>query len=406
MRVAFVVQRYGLEVNGGAELYCRKIAERLSRRFSVEVLTTCAIDYQTWKNEYKPGIHTVNGITVRRFPVDGPRRKMRFGLLSRVVFGGRHPERLEVSWMKAQGPYSSALFEFIDKEKGGYDCFVFITYLYCTTFFGLPLVREKAVLVPTAEDAPPLRLGIFKRLFNSPSAIVYCAPEEKALVNRLFGNEGLPSDIIGTGIDMPVESDGERFRAKFAVADKFIVYVGRITPDKACGEMFAFFSRYKEERPGGLKLVLIGRAFMDVPAHPDIIQAGFVSEEDKFDALCASSMLLMPSRFESLSIVLIEAWFSGRPVIVNAGCDVTRGQVERSGGGLAYDGYEAFRDAIDRLLGDERERGRLAESGRAFAEATYGWESVEGRYAALIESVCMAQGAGMRRTGLKTIPHG
>lgn len=72
LRVALVVQRYGLEVNGGAELLCRMIAERLASRHSVEVLTTCAVDYVTWKNEYAPGLAEVNGIPVRRFRVDRP----------------------------------------------------------------------------------------------------------------------------------------------------------------------------------------------------------------------------------------------------------------------------------------------------------------------------------------------
>ena len=60
-------QRYGLEVNGGSELYSRQIAERLKAKYEVEVLTSCAVEYVKWQNYYKEGVEDINGVTVRRF---------------------------------------------------------------------------------------------------------------------------------------------------------------------------------------------------------------------------------------------------------------------------------------------------------------------------------------------------
>ena len=55
MKLAVVVQRYGLDINGGAELHARYVAEQLARHAEVEVLTTCARDYVTWRNELPAG---------------------------------------------------------------------------------------------------------------------------------------------------------------------------------------------------------------------------------------------------------------------------------------------------------------------------------------------------------------
>ena len=68
-RIAFVNQRYGLEVNGGSEYYTRLMAERLAKYYEVDVLTTKAVDYTTWKDWYVRDVETINGVTVRRFSV-------------------------------------------------------------------------------------------------------------------------------------------------------------------------------------------------------------------------------------------------------------------------------------------------------------------------------------------------
>lgn len=383
MRVAFVVQRYGLDVNGGAELFCRSIAEHMSKYWDVEVITTCAVDYTSWKNEYSPGTDIVNGIKVRRFPVDRPRALWKSRFLSLMP----NAKRLWPEWMKAQGPYSTGLLDFLEKEKDNYDRFIFVTYLYCTTYFGLRKVREKAVLIPHAEDAPVLGYPIFKDIFSMPKAIIYNTPEEKRLVNRLHKNGHIQSDVIGVGVDLPRSIDADGARRKFNLSGDFVLYIGRITPDKGCHRMFGYFMRYKKRRPGPLKLVLIGKAFMDVPSHPDIVSLGFLSEQDKFNTLSASRMLIMPSPYESLSIVLLEAWLAKIPVLVNGDCEVMRGQCERSGGGLAYGDYNEFAQNVDYLLINGDVRDVMGRSGREYVASNYGWDIIEKKYLNLFEKI-------------------
>jgi glycosyltransferase involved in cell wall biosynthesis len=386
MKLAFVVQRYGLEVNGGAEFLCRQIAEHLSKYFSIEIITTCAIDYVTWKNEYSVGSSPLNNVTVHRFPVDYPRDNRKFNQFSESLFHQPHTIDDEIRWMRLQGPYSTKLLEFIENNANNYDYFIFFTYLYCTTFFGLPLVKDKALLVPTAHDEPPIYLSIFESFFSLPKALIFSTDEERNFVNLKFRTESIPHDIIGTGIDVPDTIDPAAFERQYGLKN-FIVYVGRIDESKGCKELFDYFIRYKIENPISLKLVLLGKAVMEVPIHPDIFPLGFVSEQDKFNCIMASELLVMPSRFESLSIVLFETWNCNRPVLVNGNCEVLKGQCIRSNGGLWYSNYEEFKECLEILLKNQNVRKNLGENGKRFVNDNYRWEIVEEKYLRFINQL-------------------
>lgn len=379
MRLCFVVQRYGLEVNGGAEALCREVAEHLVKHAEIDVVTTCAIDYVTWKNEYTPGVETLYGVTIRRFPVDYERNTVNFNRQSEVVFCHPRSYEDEITWMKLQGPYSTPLLEFLSENRENYDVFIFFTYLYCTTFFGLPLVADRAMLVPTAHDEPPIYLSIFESLFRLPQAFLYNTEEERRFVNSKFQVRNIPSDIVGVGIDVPKNVDSFAFKQKYGV-NKFIVYVGRIDESKGCKELFDYFIRYKNETCSPIKLVLMGKSVMEIPDHPDIIPLGFLPEQEKFNGIMASELLVMPSRFESLSMVLLEAWCCNRPVLVNGGCEVLKGQCCRSNAGLWYEDYDEFKECLDLLLENNGLRGAMGESGKRFVEGNYNWVIIEEKY--------------------------
>jgi glycosyltransferase involved in cell wall biosynthesis len=386
MKLAFIIQRYGLEVNGGAEFLCRQIAEHLSKYFTVEIITTCAIDYVTWKNEYAEVSSSLNNVIIHRFPVDYPRDNQKFNRFSERIFYQPHSIDDEIQWMKLQGPYSTKLLKFIENNAKKYDFFIFFTYLYCTTFFGLPLVKDKALLVPTAHDEPPIYLYIFKSLFSLPQAIIFSTDEEKKFVNFNFKTDNIPQDIIGTGIDVPDTVDPTAFERKYGLKN-FIVYVGRIDESKGCKELFDYFIRYKIENPISLKLVLLGKAVMEVPNHPDIFSFGFVSEQDKYNCIKASELLVMPSRFESLSIVLFESWHCNRPVLVNGNCDVLKGQCIRSNGGLWYTNYDEFKDCLGLLLNNKQMSQKLGLNGKKYVNDNYSWNMIEEKYLNLIKAI-------------------
>jgi glycosyltransferase involved in cell wall biosynthesis len=385
-KVAFVVQRYGLEVNGGAEFHCRLVAEHLSKYFDVEVLTTCAVNYGTWKNEYLEGTETLNGVLVRRFPVDYERDLLKFNKFSQKIFGSVHTYKDEIEWMKLQGPYSSKLLSYLKNNKDNYTCFIFFTYLYCTTFFGLPLVKEKALLVPTAHDEPPIHLSIFNSLFNKPVHFIYNTEEEKNLVISKFRVSNIPSDVVGVGIDIPDKIDSSSFVQKYNL-DDFVIFVGRIEESKGCQELFDYFLRYKKEKKSSLKLVLLGKQIMKIPQSPDILSPGFVSEQDKFNGIKSAKLLIMPSKYESLSMVLLESWLCNMPVLVNGLCEVLKGQCIRSNAGLYYANYDEFEACLDLLLKNDGLRHTMGKNGMKFVLENYSWESIEKKYISILQKI-------------------
>lgn len=386
MKIAFVVQRYGLEVNGGAEFHCRLVAEHLSKYFEVEVLTTCAVDFKTWKDVYSPGTETLNGVLVRRFPVDYERDLQKFNKFSERIFGDIHTYEDEIKWMKLQGPYSTKLLNYIRDHKDNYEYFIFFTYLYCTTFFGLPLVKEKALLVPTAHDEPPIYLSIFDSLFKQPRRLIYNTEEERKFVTSRFQNSDIPHNVIGVGIDTPEKIDDDLFIRKYKL-DHFVIFVGRVDESKGCEELFDFFIRYKKEKRTSVKLVLLGKEMMEIPKKEDIIPLGFVSEQDKFNGMKAAKLLIMPSKYESLSMVLLESWLCNTPVLVNGKCDVLKGQCIRSNAGLYYETYDEFEACMDFLLEREGMRNAMGRNGMKFVLQNYSWENIEKMYISILQKV-------------------
>ncbi|MBI4384065.1 MAG: glycosyltransferase family 4 protein [Nitrospinae bacterium] len=388
-KIAFVIQRYGLEVNGGSEKLCRALAEKLVPHYDLDVLSTCAVDHATWANEYPPGLQTLNGVPVRRFPVSLRRDDRRFGSLIGSLFASEPPggnRADEIEWMRQMGPYSEGLLQYIKENRDRYDLFVFFTYLFATTYFGLPLVRDKALFLPTAHDEAYIRLSIFKEIFSGARGFFFLSPEERALVFRLFENAGKPHEVTGIGIDIPnnIPSPGE-FREKHGLRKPYVLYVGRIEEGKGCRELVDFFVRYKIRDRRETQLVLLGKNLVPIPSHPDIRHLGFVSEEDKFAAIGGAEVLVNSSFYESFSIVVMEGWSMGVPALVNGRCEVLAGQCKRSSGGLWYGNFEEFRACLDRLLDQPGLAKRLGQSGRDYVRENFNWETLTRKYRSLID---------------------
>ena len=384
MKLAVVVQRYGADISGGAELHARYVAERLSRHAEVEVLTTCARDYVTWRNEFAPGADLVNGVTVRRFPVRQERDREAFGRLSSRVFQRRHSIRDELKWLASEGPTAPALLRHLRRAASRYDFFVFFSYRYYHAYHGVRATPSQAVLVPTAERDPALGLAISAQTFRSVRALLYNSHEERALIQGVARNEHVPGVVVGVGSRIRDDASAARFRQGTGIRERFVLYVGRIDENKGCTELFGYFRRYAAEVSTGMQLVLAGTAAMEIPPHPRIHHLGFVADEVKYDALAAADVLLMPSYYESLSMVTLEAWAMRLPVLVNGRCDVLRGQVVRANGGLYYESYAEFAEALHLLETERGLRRSLGANGRAYFERHYTWDVVEGKYLALL----------------------
>ena len=380
MKLAVVVQRYGQAINGGAELHARYIAEHLARHAQVEVLTTCATDYVTWHNELEPGVDQVNGVSVRRFRVKHERDPKVFGKRSDRVFEQPHSLGDELDWLDAEGPTSTALVDYISTHVADYDFWLFFSYRYYHSYYGARAAAGRAILVPTAERDATIGLSIFHPLFRSVRAVMYNSPEERAMIQAVSGNAAVPGVVVGIGSQVPGSTQPSRFRQKYDIRGPFAVYVGRIDQNKGCNELFDFFQEYLKDPAGRLSLVLIGNSLLPIPRHPRIRHLGFLDDTDKFDAMAAADMLVMPSYYESLSMVALEAWALGRPVLANGKCDVLKGQCIRSNGGLYYENVAEFVGTIGALEQHRWLAGTLGRNGRHFFRENYDWPVIERKY--------------------------
>jgi glycosyltransferase involved in cell wall biosynthesis len=404
VKLAVVVQRYGLEINGGAELHARYVAEHLARHAEVEVLTTCARDYVTWRNEVRAGEELVNGIRVHRFPVSRERSPEEFGRRSQHVFERTHSLADELAWLDSEGPTSPGLVAHLARHGGHYDYLIFFSYRYYHTYHGIRAAASRSLLVPTAERDGAIGLSMFGAIFRGTRALMYNSHEERAMIEAASGNTGSTHVIVGVGSDVPERTDPARFRGKFAIASRYVVYVGRIDENKGCKELFSYFQQYARGVPGDLTLVLIGNSILPIPDDPRIRHLGFLPDTDKFDAIAGAEALIMPSYFESLSMVALEAWALGRPVLANGRCDVLRGQCIRSNAGLYY---ETFQEFVETLYAIESNRGlnrALGENGRAFFATHYAWPVIEAKYMDVLHRLQADDRAGKPVAPIDPIP--
>lgn len=393
MRLLFVVQRYGREVAGGAELHCREFATRLAQRgHDVEVLTSRARSYVDWADDYPGGTEQLDGVTVHRLSVTRPRHDRSFSLLNaRAVWGERPvPLHLQEHWIRSSGPLLPDLAPWLAEHSAGFAVAVFFSYLYYPTWAGLPVASAltATVLHPTAHDEPSLSLPLFRTTFRHPAAFAFSTEEEKALVRRRFGSIGR-SAVIGVGVDLDAgggDGDGAMpFRGAHGIDRPYLLFLGRVDAAKGAEELFDFFVAYKARNPGRLALVLVGDPARPLPPHPDVILTGVVDEPMKRSALAGALALVHPSYWESFSMVLTEAWAQGKAALVQGHCAVLEGQVRRSGGGIPYRGFAEFEAAVQTITADPDLAGRLGAAGRRYAEEHYAWPAVLERYERLLE---------------------
>lgn len=404
-KIAIINQRYGLEVNGGSEYYTRLIAERLNRNYQVEVLTTQALDYDTWQNFYKEKTEYINDVCVRRFPVRRKRNSKAFRIVNKITrMFGKYVPVLEKWWVKKQGPYSPDLVQYIKMNKDEYDLFIFVTYLYYPTYKGISEVGRKSILIPTAHDEPYIYFKSYKKVFEEAGGYIFLTQEEKDFIEKQFKREteGKYSRVLGAGIEIPevLLSAGEKteeecrdWRAEYKLTDPYFIYVGRVDYGKNCDELFRYFMKYIRDRSpvfqNSCKLVVIGKAQMPVPVHPDIIYLGYVEERVKYAAIASARSLILPSKYESLSISVLEAMALAVPVIVNGSCEVLKGHCLKSNAGLYYNNYEEFKTACDFMNheGDSHEYREMKSNGKKYVEHNYRWELIDQGLTEAIERV-------------------
>lgn len=407
MKLAFVTPRYGTEVIGGAESAARMLAERLCLRpgWEVEVMTSCALDHLTWENTEPVGTSVLNGVTVHRFATAGRRLLDYFELDAKLRVSPTTASLAQSRrWVALNGPMCPGLVEAVACTDA--DALACYPYLFATTVDGIAASKVPTVLHPAAHDEPALYLPAFHRSFRDIDGFVYHTQAERALMEDVFGIGARPQIVLGLGVNDPAGA-GRAGGEILGIGDRpYLCYLGRVDEHKGCHMFADYFAAYKERHPGDLALAFIGPVSDKAPQHPDIVVTGTVPEADKWDILAGAQVMVTPSAYESFSLVLLEAWTLGIPVLVNGSCAATMEHCRRSGGGLWFDSFRSFEVAVDRLVGDEGLRSALGDAGRRYTGRYYRWPSIIDRYTEFLGGIVSRGHRNPIRTTRLEMPRG
>ena len=384
MRLLWVVPRYGAAIVGGAETLVRGLATRgVPNGWRSEIATTCAVDHTTWANELAPGESTEDGLRVHRFEV-GPRNEALAAELHARVLGEAATYTEELVWL-ANGVWSPGLERFLAESGGDYDLVVFAPYLFGTTLWGAQVRPGCSVVLPCLHDEAYAYLTTVRNVVEASRGCIFNSEGEKRLARRLYRVRD--GHVVGMGFDPP-----GALTSRFAEERRlgpYVLYAGRLEAGKRVDVAVDFAVRYAAERRDAPRLVLIGSGHYRPPPETEhvALHVGYVSDDERRAAYADALAVIQPSRHESLSLVLMEAWLEGTPALASAESDVLRDHCEVSGGGLLFDSYESFRRGMDRLVADDRFRDDMGRAGREYVLGRYGWDAVSARLAAALEQL-------------------
>jgi glycosyltransferase involved in cell wall biosynthesis len=420
VKFAFVASRYGADVTSGAEHACRLLAEQVSARHDVEVLTTCARDARTWKNEYSEGVDRVRGALVRRFAVTQTRDPQSFKQFSDRLAAGPAVRADELEWVRRAGPWSPGLIEHLKRQHRSYDAVLFFSLFSPLTVHGVQTAPDRSVLFPYLQLSPALRFGLFAELLTSVRALGLVSSVEKQLLRRYLRISPEHEEIVGIGIDPSPEQSyprhqqdpadtvvdddavgqdldtaedesylsgrGVPFRRRHRLYGQFALYGGRVEPDNGSEEMLEYFDTFASS-DGDTALVLMGVKMMKVPDEPYVRLAGILPERERMIAFEAADVTLAPAGDDLVAQPVLESLAVGTPVLASAVNESAVDHCRRANGGLYYSNRAEFVDALRLLMTNKRLHDRLGENGRNYIRQNYRWDAVLGRFDRLIARV-------------------
>lgn len=395
-KIGFVIPWFGMNIPGGAEAECREVVLHLKDAgVPVEVLTTCVKEFtSSWeKNYYKPGVYSENDITIRRFKVD-KRDVKKFDEVNIKLMNGQIPISTDEETIFVNEIINSSdLYEYMKKHDDDYALFVFIPYMFGTTYFGCQINPRKSVLIPCFHNESYFYMERFKDAFSKVAGIIYNALPEKNLVSQ---NYQLSSDtkefVMGIGMNTDQQGESKRFRNKYGIEDPFLLYAGRKDVGKNVDTLLQYFSEYKIRNINNLKLVLIGGGKITIPENVknDVYDLGFVDIQDKYDAYAATELLCQPSHNESFSLVIMESWLACRPVLVSNACAVTKNFAIESNAGLWFEEYFDFEGCVNYIINHPEDANEMGSNGRKYVLQHFSWDVIINNYKRFFKEVISA----------------
>lgn len=407
-KVAFVVVRYGIDINGGAEYHVRMLAERLVDRYQVEVLTTCVKNYVTGDNDSPEGEEIINQVLVRRFkadPIDKEhhylywKKSKKASRLRRFLYQCHllapiawfspiwtYKKDCELKTFNSNVFYSSSLFAFIKEHKDHYKAIIPISLDYPQMYYTALYAPEKAIIIPTMHYHSVSFRSILTSVFTKVAYIGFNTRAEEKMGERIFGRSISPHGIISVSVELAEPANWGTTMAKYQLPEEYLLYVGRIEVNKL-HHIFDYFISYKKKyKASRLKLVMVGGLFCEPFKHPDIIYTGFVDEYEKISIIQHAKIIINPSKHESLSLILLEAMSLKKAMLVNGRCDVLKEHCRKSANAaLSYTCKEAFMKQLYQMDSSENLRMEMGEKGFDYVQKNYKWDLIMKRLTTQIE---------------------
>lgn len=381
-KVGFVIPWYYKDIPGGAEQELRGIVKHLhEKNVQVEILTTCVKEFSAdWTDNYfKEGIEVIDDIPVRRFKV----KKGNMDLFHKVnykLMNNINITSMEESIFINEMINSPDLYKYIYSHSEEYHRFVYIPYMFATTYYGIKACPFKSVLIPCLHDESYAYMSIFKELYRNLGGIIFHAKPEMVLANRLYDLKNVKQANLGEAVETDIEYNGDRFRKKYKINDPYIIYAGRKDVAKNINTLIRYFREYLNRNSShkNLKLVLIGGGAVSIPEEiiNNVIDLGFVDIQDKYDACAGAEFLCQPSKNESFSIVIMESWLCERPVLVNEDCKVTTNFAKESNGGLYFKDYFDFEGCVNYILEHPEAAKKMGLNGRDYVMSNFRWDII------------------------------
>lgn len=379
-KIGFVIPWYEKSIPGGAEMEVRGLTSHLhSRGLELEILTTCVKEFSAdWnKNYYKEGLDQSDIVPIRRFSVEAVDRT-RFAEINKKLMDGMRISLEEEDIFLKEMVNSWPLYQHMREHQEEYSLFVFIPYMFGTTYYGVQVCPEKSVLIPCFHRESYTYMKRFIQQYSKAAGMIFNAKPEYELAKEIYDLSNMKTITLGIGMDTEISGDEVRFRDKYHIDCTYILYAGRKDAGKNVHTLIHFFAQYKKDNNTNLKLVLIGGGSISIPKEikDDVIDLGFISAQDKYDACSGSVLLCQPSKNESFSLVIMESWLCERPVLVHSACEVTKNFVLESNGGLYFENYPEFAGCIDYVMSHPSESHQLGINGQNYVKENFDWDII------------------------------
>lgn len=384
--ITFVIPWYGQDLNGGAETLCRRTAENLlHHNVNVEVFTTCSKEFLSdWSNFYNEGKYVINGVPVQRFAAD-PRDISLFDSINYKLINNIPITQEEEFQFFKNNINSSNMMNQIQAEKG-HRIYIFLPYLYGTTYFGAQICPEKSIMLPCLHDESYAYMKIFSKVISNVRGLIFNSKPEQLLAKKIYG--GLVyNEVFGIGVDTITSYSAIKFKEKYNL-EKFLLYTGRKDPQKNLPILINYYCKYIDKHGVRFNLVITGPGHIDIPKeYSNHIISTMLSKEDLYNAYSAAFATCQPSLNESFSLSIMESWLCSTPVLVHGNCEVTKDHTIESNGGLYFTNYEEFEGCVEYFLDNQEESKIMAQNGRNYVLSNFSWDKVISKYINFINSV-------------------